>query len=134
MKTKGIFQTFAIILLAGFSCTILFDGCKKEKNTAVNFTLDLSNSNYSSLNTPGTYLYYDNVLVIRYNTSTFAALEEYCTKDNYTVAYNPTIGFIVCSGCGSRYNIDGTVAFGGAPKPLTKYKTNLSGSLLTVSQ
>jgi cytochrome b6-f complex iron-sulfur subunit len=119
-----------ILLLFSFN-----SGCKKEKTTApVNFTLELSNSNYSALNTPGAFIYYDDVVIIRLSATTFAALSEYCTHDQSAVVYNPSIGFLVCPNCAGRYNTDGSVAFGSPSKALTKYNTSLNGSQLTVSQ
>jgi len=134
MKTKSFFHSYAVLLLMALPFCMLSSGCKKENQNAIPFSIDLSNSTYSALNTPGAYLYNANVVIARINATTFAALSEYCTKDNNTVGYNASIGFFVCSGCGGRFNLDGTVAFGPPPKALTKYHTSLSGSILTVSQ
>lgn len=131
---RTFFSSITIFLLA-FSIT-LFNGCKKDEknNTPVNFSLELSNSNYSALNTPGAYIYYDDVIIARLNASTFAALSEFCTHDQSPVTYNASIGFFVCSNCAGRYDTNGNVAFGSPTKALTKYNTSLNGTVLTVSQ
>jgi cytochrome b6-f complex iron-sulfur subunit len=131
MARKSHLIASILILLLG----IIIPSCKKEKNTTqVNFSIDLSSNTYASLNTVGAYVYKDDVIIAKINSTTFVALSKLCTKDNYSVTYNASIGFFVCSGCAARYDANGNVAFGSPPKSLIKYNTSLSGTILTVTQ
>jgi cytochrome b6-f complex iron-sulfur subunit len=122
----------ALFMLAGICCV---SGCKKNEAPAFsNFTLDLANSNYSTLNTPGAFLYYNDLIIARINTTTFAALAEYCTHDNSAVTYNPSISFFVCSNCAGRYDVNGNVAFGPPTTALKKYTATLNGNILSITQ
>jgi cytochrome b6-f complex iron-sulfur subunit len=123
------------VAIAGAS---LMESCKKNKTPVpVNFTLDLTNSNNSALNSVGGYIYSNNVIVVRtgstLNSSSFAALSDVCTHNGCTVSYSGGSSQFVCPCHGGTYDASGNVVSGPPPSALAKYKTTLSGNNLTVA-
>ena len=99
---------------------------------SVDFTLNLTDSAYSALQTNGGYLYYDNVIVARTKTGAFIAISAICTHAGGTVAYLSSSNTFRCPLHGSNFTAVGAVSNGPATTPLTQYKTSLNGSILRV--
>ncbi len=112
------------------------ESCRKQSFTGpanVNFTLDLSNSANSALNTVGGALVANGVIVVRASAGIFDALSATCTHAGCTVGYDSRSGNILCPCHGGTYNVStGSVISGPPPSPLTKYTATLSGNILTV--
>lgn len=102
---------------------------------AVNFTVDLTNSNYSNLKTAGQYALIGSLLVAKTKGGAFVALSKTCTHEGTEVQYRSTTDDILCPNHGSQFSTTGAVKVGPATSPLTQYKTSLStdGNKLTVS-
>ncbi len=128
-------RTFALCGLALIPAGII-ESCSKQSfagPTNVNFTLDLTNSGNTTLNSVGGAVIANGVIVIRLNSTTFEALSATCTHAGCTVGYNPTSATIVCPCHGGTYNPStGAVTSGPPPSGLTKYTATLSGHILTV--
>ena len=134
--------SFLICYILFVGSSAFFFSCKKTgapKN--VWFTLDISSSANNSVEFVGGYIYNSNLIIIRTNSasasSSFAVFYELCPNDGATVTYNYTLppppGFLVCPKCGSRFDVNGNVAFGPSKSPLTSYNVSLSGTVLTIS-
>ena len=102
---------------------------------AVNFTVDLTNSNYSNLKTAGQYAIIGSLLVAKTKSGSFAALSKTCTHEGTEVQYRSATDDIFCTNHGSQFTTAGAVKVGPAASPLTQFKTSLStdGNTLTVT-
>ena len=101
---------------------------------AINFTLDLTSSTYSSLKTEGKFVVVGRVIVANAK-GTIVALSKDCTHQGTEVSYRVAQNDFYCSNHGSEFSTTGTVEVGPATKALTLYKAQLSanGNTLTVS-
>ena len=98
----------------------------------VNFTLDLTQPAYGSLNNVGGAVYKDGIIIVRLNQISFAAVSQYCTHQGTTVQYDRTNDRFHCPNHGSNFKTDGTVINGPASRALAKYNTELNGTSLRV--
>jgi hypothetical protein len=133
MKRKDVLIRFGsyivvLVMLAGLlnSCT------NKDKAGSVNFTIDLTDPMYSSLNSIGGYAYVSNIIVFKDVSNNYDALSEYCTYDANILQYMPSYNSLVCPGCHSQFDINGNPTFGYASAPLVKYNVQLIGSTLRI--
>ncbi len=102
---------------------------------AINFTLDLTNSTYSSLKTAGNFAKIGSVLVANTSGGKFVTIQRLCTHQAQDlVAYSLNANNFVCSAHGSVFNVDGTVKTGPANSAMKLYSSTLSadGNTLTV--
>ncbi|GGC04734.1 QcrA and Rieske domain-containing protein [Dyadobacter sediminis] len=102
---------------------------------AVNFTVDLTHTSYSSLKTAGNYKIIGDVLVAFSNASSYAALSKICTHQGAEVQYRKDQNDIYCPSHTSEFTLTGAVKKDPATTPLKAYKTTLSadGNTLTVT-
>lgn len=98
----------------------------------VDFTVDLSQPENSSLNSAGGYIYKNSIIIARINTDAFSALSQTCTHQGATVDYEASANRFHCPRHGSNFDVDGNVINGPAGSPLQKYKTTLTGTMLRV--
>ncbi|GAB3176920.1 QcrA and Rieske domain-containing protein [Telluribacter humicola] len=92
----------------------------------INFTLDLTSSNYSKLKTEGEYVLAGDVMVALASGNKYVALSKRCTHEGANVQYRLSQNDVFCNNHGSVFNLDGTVKQSPAPSPLKAYKTELS--------
>ncbi|MEY4646328.1 MAG: hypothetical protein RIQ98_164 [Bacteroidota bacterium] len=120
-------------LLAVYCGASALSSCENEAVTpasAVDFTLDLSNAAYSSLNTVGKYVIYNQVVIARVSSSSFAAVTQICTHEGKAqVIYNGTKFY--CTAHGATFSTSGT-AESVTSKALKTYQTTLTGTSLRV--
>lgn len=102
---------------------------------AVNYTLTLTDANYSKLATVGQYALIGSTLVAKTKSGSYVALSKTCTHEGSDVQYRSGQDDIYCPTHGSEYTTAGAVKVGPATRALTQYKTTLSadGNTLTVS-
>jgi cytochrome b6-f complex iron-sulfur subunit len=100
---------------------------------AISFTLDLTNSNYSTLKTAGSFVIVDSLIVANAK-GVIVALSKACTHQGTTVSYRSSQNDFYCSNHGSEFSTSGAVEIGPATKALTVYQAQLStdGNTLTV--
>lgn len=100
---------------------------------AISFTLDLTNSNYSTLKTVGSFVIVDSIIVANAK-GTIVALSKTCTHEGTAIGYRSAQNDFFCTNHGSEYSTTGAVEVGPATKALAVYKTQLSsdGNTLTV--
>jgi cytochrome b6-f complex iron-sulfur subunit len=98
--------------------------------TSIN--IDLSLAENSALNTKGSSMVVQNVLIINTGTS-IVALSAICTHQGCTVDYHPTAGDIECPCHGSVYSISGSVITGPAPSALKSYSVTKTGNVITIN-
>ena len=123
---------------AALALTYCFGGCQPGMNSFptapsnVDFTLDLTNSANTALNTNGGYVYHGGVIVARTTGGTFVAVSQYCTHAGGTVVYESRVNEFYCPVHGSVFSTNGSVVNGPAPTALVKYNTSLAGTSLRV--
>jgi cytochrome b6-f complex iron-sulfur subunit len=123
---------------AAVACGYCFGGCQSNDQvvtapTNVDFTLDLNAPANSVLKTNGGYVYNSiGVIVARTVDGTYIALSSGCTDAEGTVQYVASGNRFYCPNHGSNFATNGSVINGPASRPLTAYKTSLSGTSLRV--
>ncbi len=77
------------------------------------------------------------VIVYRNNSSSYVALEVNCSyhpnEASANVSVHASALYLSCSGCNSTFSFAGLPTGGIAWRPLRKYRTELSGSNLTIT-
>jgi cytochrome b6-f complex iron-sulfur subunit len=116
----------------GVFATSCLSACKKENNTNIDFTLDLSSSANSALAANGGYVISQGVIVAKTSAGEFIAVSAACTHQGVNVQFQSSNNRFYCPGHGANFNTNGTVQNGPANSPLTKYNTSLSGNILRV--
>ncbi|AFK01835.1 Rieske (2Fe-2S) iron-sulfur domain-containing protein [Emticicia oligotrophica DSM 17448] len=96
-----------------------------SKGTSIDFTIDLTNSNFKSLKTEGSFTYVDDIIIANAKGA-FVALSKICTHQGTTIDFRSGTNDFKCSNHGSEFKIDGSVQKDPATKALTVYKTELS--------
>lgn len=94
---------------------------------AIDFTLDLTNKDYSTLKTVGNAVKVGDVFVINAKGGTFVALQRLCPHQFLDqLEYRLSSDDINCTHQGSQFKTDGSVTKGPAASALKKYTTVLS--------
>ena len=104
---------------------------------AINFTIDLTNSNYSSLKTVGNFMKIGSVLVANTTGGKYVTIQRLCTHQGQDlVSYSLSANNFSCSAHGSVYNLDGSVKVpaetGQAAMKLYTSTPSADGNSLTV--
>ena len=100
----------------------------------VDFTINITNNPYTSLNTAGGF-YVDkttNIIIARTLTDEFLAVSSICTHQQVTLDYQASNNRFYCSGHGSIFSTTGAVVNGPAASALKQYKTTLTGNSLRI--
>lgn len=102
----------------------------------IDFTLDLTTTDFSKLKTDGGFAYRDNIIVARVKGGTYVALSKACTHQGTDVQYRLAQDDFWCSNHGSEFAAGGAVEKGPAAQPLKVYKTAIStdGNKLQVTE
>lgn len=109
--------------------------CSSESDPApsnVDFTLDLSTSQYSALNNVGGSASANGIIIARLSTTEFVALSRACTHEGTSINYRSSQQDFLCPNHGARFSTSGSVLQGPATKSLKKYNTTLTGTSLRV--
>jgi len=129
--------TFFFVII----CSALFsDSCRKKEdlvpNVYVNFTIFLSDPEFSTLQTIGNSVYITGgvagIIIYRLSDNNFVALDRCCTykpSNRCSVLPDSTNSFFLkCPCCGSKFStLDGGVQSGSAERPLVQYSTSYDG-------
>ena len=97
----------------------------------IDFSLDITDKNFSDLATNGKAIISGDIIVARTKTGDFLALEKACTHQQTTVDYVPDTNIFSCSNHGSQFNANGSVKKAPAVAALKSYiatfdsKTNI---------
>ncbi|MHA8052760.1 QcrA and Rieske domain-containing protein [Aquirufa sp. Wall-65K1] len=133
-------------LMAVYCAASGLSSCSKEENvspssssttkpgtpaTGVDFTLDLTKTDYSKLNNPEGFVIANQIVIVRVNTTTFAAVTQVCSHEgNAAISY--ANGGFSCSVHGAKFDINGKGLNAEGARGLTTYKTALTGTNLRV--
>jgi cytochrome b6-f complex iron-sulfur subunit len=129
----------SMFLAAGMAGVAAFvESCSKSNSSqpsapTVDFTIDISTSQYSALQNNGGYVYYSasNIIISKDATGNFVALYDVCPHAGCTVQFDGKSKF-PCPCHGSVFDENGNVVNGPATSGLKKYATSLSGTQLRV--
>jgi len=136
MKRRDFLKNTSTVLSVGALAQLLTE-CGKEELTntkpAANFSIDLSDPQYSDLKTVGGVVLANNIYIVCTGQSTYIALSRVCTHQGCSVGYNSTGKNFVCPCHGGVYNINGKVVSGPPPSPLAQYQVTVSGTTLTIA-
>ena len=100
--------------------------------TGSTLNVDLSLSQNSALNSAGSSMIIQNILIINTGQN-IVALSSICTHQGCTVGYNATNGDIECPCHGSVFSTSGSVLAGPAFTALHYYPVTKSGTVLTIT-
>jgi cytochrome b6-f complex iron-sulfur subunit len=122
--------------VAVFNCI----GCSKGSTgspstpapTNVDFTLDLSASANSALNSNGGYIYSNGIIIARTTAGAYIAVSQTCTHETYNVVYKSNTNQFYCNNHGATFSATGVSSGIETSKPLTAYKTALTGTSLRI--
>jgi len=110
--------------------------CSSEADPApasnVDFTLDLTSSQYSALNTVGGSVAANGIIIARLSANEFTALSRACTHEGTAVNYRSSQNDFLCPNHGARFSTTGSVLQGPARTALRKYNTELTGTSLRI--
>ncbi|MBO0950545.1 Rieske 2Fe-2S domain-containing protein [Fibrella sp. HMF5405] len=102
---------------------------------AINFTIDLTNANFTGLKTAGGYVSVGDIIVFN-AAGSYKALSRICTHQGGNLIYSASTNDLICDLHSSHYNIDGSTKSqpigGGTITAVKAYTTSLSGNSLTV--
>lgn len=104
-------------------------GNAETSKGAINFTLDLTSSDYKSLKTEGQFVKVGDVLVANAKGSKYVAIQRLCTHQGQDgVSYRLASDDFNCNVHGSVFAIDGSVKVAAQPgqSAMKVYKTTLS--------
>jgi cytochrome b6-f complex iron-sulfur subunit len=90
----------------------------------IDFSVDITDKNFSDLSTNGKAIVSGDVIVARTKTGEFLALAKACTHQGTTVDYVADTNIFNCSNHGSQFNADGSVKKDPATAALKSYKTS----------
>jgi cytochrome b6-f complex iron-sulfur subunit len=102
--------------------------------TSSTVTLDLAHPSLERLRASGGFLFVPAASIIAINAAgTIRAFTSVCTHQGFAVDRFAG-GRMICSGHGSEFNPDGTVASGQAPLALREFGVTRSGDTVTVQR
>lgn len=101
----------------------------------IDFTLDITDKNFSDLAANGKALVSGDIIVARTKAGDFLALAKACTHQGTTVDYVADTNIFNCSNHSSQFNADGSVKNAPATAALKSYKTSfdLKTNILKIS-
>lgn len=94
--------------------------------------LDLTNPTYSKLNTVGSYVIVNSIVIARVSATTFAAVTQVCSHEGKKKVYFRS-GEFYCPEHGARFDTSGKGLNGNGSKGLRSYPTQLTGTTLKVT-
>ncbi len=128
----------SVILACGVAGASAFlEACSKQSPSTpsapnVNFTIDISSSQYNALQTNGGFVYSNSLIIARDSKGSFIALYDVCPHAGCTIEFNSKNQF-PCPCHGSLFDEGGNVITGPATSGVKKYNTSLNGNILTIS-
>ncbi len=134
MKRKEFIRQFAIGGSILFVVPTFLDSCANgdEEIFMNSITVDLTDPDFSALNTVGGFAYLNDLIIIRTGTNNYSVLSKICTHQGCTVTYNSGNNNLPCPCHVSLYTINGAVINGPAPNPLKSYDVKLNGNILNI--
>jgi cytochrome b6-f complex iron-sulfur subunit len=99
-------------------------GNNESSKGVIDFSLDLTNTTFKTLQTNGTALVSGDVIIARTKTGDFLAVAKACTHQGTTVDFVADNSTFKCNNHGSVFEANGSVTVGPATSSLKKYITS----------
>lgn len=134
LKSLG-FSTAAIMAVSSLG---VISGCTNSAggpfpNAKADFTIDLTNPTYASLNTAGGYIVKDGVVVAHTQSGTYAAVTVVCShQGNPYVRFDGNSNTFFCPVHGARYSTTGKGLNANGRNGLKTYTVDVNGTQLHV--
>lgn len=138
MDRRDFIQKSLILTCGIAGASAFLEACTKSNNPStapvVNFTIDISSSQYSALQKNGSYVYYSpsNIIIARDHAGAFVALYDVCPHAGCTIQFDEHASNFPCPCHGSQFDENGNVTQGPATTGVKKYNTTLTGTQLNV--
>jgi cytochrome b6-f complex iron-sulfur subunit len=139
MDRRDFIQKSIVLACGVAGATAFLEACQKTNNQvgtapSVNFTIDISSSQYSALQNKGGYVYYSqsNIIIAKDMVGNFIALYDVCPHAGCTIQFDGNKTF-VCPCHNSLFDESGNVTQGPANSGVKKYNTSLNGTKLTIT-
>ncbi|MDI9869481.1 QcrA and Rieske domain-containing protein [Flectobacillus roseus] len=110
-----------------------FTGNAASSKGTIDFTIDISTSDYATLKTNGSALVVGDVIVARTKAGNFIALAKACTHEGTTVNFLADQDRFKCPNHGSEFSTTGTVLSAPASSPLKQYTASFDATSSKVS-
>jgi cytochrome b6-f complex iron-sulfur subunit len=107
-------------------------GNSDKSKGAIDFTLDLTNANYSKLKTEGEFAHIGEIVVANAK-GTMVALSNVCTHQGGQLQYRKANNDFQCNLHQGEFALNGAVKKEPPTKAVTAFKTTLSGNNLRVT-
>lgn len=113
-----------------------FTGNASTAKGAINFTLDLTDTNYKDLKTEGKFVAVGDIVVANAKGGKLVAIGRICTHEGGNLSYQLAPDNFVCDLHGGVFGTNGAVQAGPPTRAVKAYKTTLSsnGNSLQVSE
>jgi cytochrome b6-f complex iron-sulfur subunit len=132
LKSMGL-SGAALLAVYCSGCSLSPNVNFNTPSTSVDFTLDLSQSAYNSLNTDGGYVITNGVVVARTTSGQYVAVTQICSHEGQpNVTYVKSSNIFYCNVHGAQYDTSGKGLNSNGRNGLATYKTSLNGTLLRV--
>lgn len=117
-------------------------GCSKDDSNpggggttppaSVDFTINLADPNFNSLNNPGGFIYQSGIIIARTLSDQYIAVSQACTHQGTSVVFQANNQRFFCPNHGSTFSTTGAVTGGPAPTALRRFNTSVNGTTLRV--
>ncbi len=133
MNRKEFLKLISFSLAVG-TLGIGLKSCSENSTspTNVDFTIDLTNPEFSALNQPNGFIVYNEILIINTGNNNFIALAGKCTHEGYKLVFDELERKVICNKHSSEFDLDGKVLKSPAKKNLQKYNIEKNGNLLRI--
>ncbi|MFT5773623.1 MAG: cytochrome b6-f complex iron-sulfur subunit [Algoriphagus sp.] len=126
-------------LLAVYCAIPILSSCINEPSpndpggggSGIDFTLDLNDAAYSTLNTVGRYVIANRIVIARISSTTFAAVTQVCSHEGRVKVIYQNAQFY-CTEHGAKFDVNGRGLNSNGKNGLTVYMTALNGNLLRI--
>ena len=135
-RKEFLIRTGAFCGLGLVGLPTLLESCNKTNSStpqgpSVNFTIDLSQSGNSILNTTGGSKALHGVIIVNL-AGNYIAVAQNCTHQGCALNYNAGSNNFVCPCHGGKFDTSGKVVSGPPPAPIKTYTVTKAGTVLTV--
>jgi nitrite reductase/ring-hydroxylating ferredoxin subunit len=135
MKRKEFIEKLGVGAAFVLTSTCL-GGCTRDSAEPIkdlDFVIDLNQEEFSELNTFGSYIIQDQVVIARSTTGEYLAATLICSHDNLAqITYSGAESGWLCTAHSARFSEEGEGLNANGSKGLQVFNTELDGSLLRI--
>ena len=132
MDRKEFLAQLGIGSAAAMAITCLQACTKSATGSSVDFTIDITSSQFSALKNAGGSVVYQGVIIAKTTSGSYLAVSSRCPHEGVTVNFSSGNNQFICNAHNSVFSSTGSRISGPANTGLTQYKTTLTGNSLRV--